>query len=275
MMPMMTSTLHEVLATLELDRVNQTFFVGTQLDGPAHHILGGHIAAQAMVAAARTVDQDRAPRILHAQFLRSGDARQPVDFEVVTLHDGGTFSTRRSTARQFAEILMEATVSFSKSVGDTGQPEPAYQPPMPVVPEPDSLTSVPANGTWASMDWYERRNVPVQPDEPARMWWRPKGETPGDPIVDAALVTYLSAVTLVEAALAARPADTKYTLSPMLDHSVWFHQPADVSDWLLYEQGSPTGAHRRALTTGRMFNRAGTQMCTATEELYFPAPRGR
>ncbi|MET0899469.1 MAG: acyl-CoA thioesterase domain-containing protein [Mycobacterium sp.] len=266
----MTSTLREVLATLELDRVNQTFFVGTQLDGPAHHILGGHISAQALVATARTVEADRGPRIMHAQFLRSGDARQPVDFEVVTLHDGGTFSTRRATARQFGAVLMEATVSFSKSVDSED-----YQPPMPVVPAPESLESVPVRGIWTSLEWFERRNVPADASEVARLWWRPDGQTPADPVINAALVAYLSAVTLVEAALAARPAATDYRLSSMLDHSVWFHQPADVSDWLLYEQLSASGAHRRALTTGRMFSRAGTQVCTATQELYFPRPRER
>jgi len=261
----MTSTLPEVLATLELDQVNQMFFVGTQIDGPAHHILGGHISAQALVAAAHTVAQDRAPRILHAQFLRSGDARQPVDFEVATLHDGGTFSTRRTTARQYGAVLMEATVSFSKSV--EGE---EYQPPMPEVPEPDSLPSEPLGGMFASLDWFERRNVPGG----GLLWWRPGGDAPADPVLNAALVAYLSAVTLVEAAIAARPGATPYTLSPMLDHSAWFHQPADVSDWLLYEQTSPTGAHRRALTTGRMFSRDGTQVCTATQELYFPPSRG-
>ena len=266
----MTSTLREVLATLELDRVNQTFFVGDQLDGPAHHILGGHISAQALVSAAHTVEPDRAPRIMHAQFLRSGDARQPVDFEVVTLHDGGTFSTRRSTARQFGAVLMEATLSFSKSVDGE-----EYQPPMPVVPRPEGLTPVPLRGAFASLDWFERRNVPADPAGVGRFWWRPGGDAPADPIINAALVAYLSAVTLVEAAIAARPSATPSTLSPMLDHSVWFHQAADVSDWLLYEQSSPTGAHRRALTTGRMFDRAGIQVCTATQELYFPPPRDR
>ncbi len=269
MMPVMTSTLPEVLATLELDRVNQMFFVGTQLEGPAHHILGGHIGAQALVATARTVPDDRLPRSLHAQFLRSGDARQPVDFEVVALHDGGTFSTRRATARQYGAILMEATVSFSKAASDDAP----YQAEVPVVPQPDSLTAVRRDGTWASLEWFDRRNVPDLGSGTAALWWRPSGSVPDDPILTAGLVAYLSAVTLVEAAMAARGA-AAYAVSPMLDHSVWFHQQADLSDWLLYEQDSPSGAHRRALTNGRMYNRSGTQVCTAAQEVYFPAPRG-
>jgi acyl-CoA thioesterase II len=264
----MTSTLREVLATLELDRVNQTFFVGTQLDGPAHHILGGHISAQALVAAARTVADDRSPTSMQAQFLRSGDARQPVDFEVVTLHDGGTFATRRATARQFGAVLMEATVSFGKRADD----DRSYHPANPVVPEPESLESVPREGTWTSLEWFERRSVPTEAEGPVRLWWRPGGDAPQDPLTATALVAYLSAVTLVEAALAARGA-AAYTLSPMLNHSVWFHEAAELSDWLLYEQESSSGAHRRALTTGRMFTRSGTQVCSTTQELYFPPRR--
>lgn len=264
---MMTYTLPEVLATLEPDRVNQTFFVGTQLDGPAHHILGGHICAQALVAAARTVAQDRIPASIQAQFLRSGDARQPVDFEVVSLHDGGTFSTRRTTARQFGSVLMEASVSFAKTAEDR-----AYQPANPIVPEPETLEPVPLDGTWTSLEWFERRSVPTAATEPIRLWWRPGGHAPADPVITTALVAYLSAVTPVEAAMAAR-SSTAYILSPMLNHSVWFHQPAELSDWLLYEQESSSGAQRRALTTGRMFTRSGSQVCSATQEIYFPPPR--
>ena len=260
----MTSTLPEVLATLDLDRIDRDLFQGAQLDGPAHHILGGHIGAQALVAAAHTTASDRPPRSMHAQFLRSGDARRPVDFEVVTLHDGGTFSTRRTTARQSGEILMEATVSFSTN----DNIDVAYQPDIPVVPAPDSLEPVPRNGIWASLEWFERRTCPPGTD----LWWRPHGSLPENPVLATALVAYLSAVTPVEAALAARGPDRR-AVPAMVDHSVWFHQPADLSDWLLYAQRCDSGAHRRAVTTGQMFNRAGAQVCTCAQEVYFSRPR--
>lgn len=261
----MTSTLPEVLETLVLDRVNQSFFVGTQLDGPAHHIVGGHIGSQALVAAAHTVAHDRPARSMQAHFLRSGDARRPVDFEVAALHDGGTFSTRRVTARQSGAILAEATISFGKTADD----DPTYQPTMPDAPEPDSLESAPRHGVWSSLEWFERRNA----DGGVQLWWRPAGEVPEDPVLATALVAYLSAVTLVEAALNSRRGATAHTPSPMLDHSVWFHGIPDLSDWLLYQQVSGSGAHRRALTSGQMFDRRGTLVCTAAQQLYFPPAR--
>ena len=71
-------TLRQVLDTLDLEQVNAEFFVGNQIDEIAHHISGGHIAAQALMAASRTVT-NRLPHSMHMYFLRSGDARQPVD----------------------------------------------------------------------------------------------------------------------------------------------------------------------------------------------------
>ncbi|MET0698170.1 MAG: acyl-CoA thioesterase domain-containing protein [Mycobacterium sp.] len=262
----MISTLSEVLDTLDLEQANAEFFVGTQFDGPAHHILGGHIAAQALMAGARTAN-GRVPHSAHIYFLRPGDGRQPVDFEVKPLHDGRTFTARRITGRQYGEVLLEATASFSAEIEDL-----EYQPAMPDVPDPDTLASVPPQGTWASLDWFERRTVPTS--DGTRMWWRPNGVTPGDPILASCLLAYLSAVTLTEAALTPRwKTMAAPPLSAMRSHSVWFHKPPKLSDWLLYDQASPSGIGGRGLATGTMFNRTGELVCTATQEIYFPPSR--
>jgi len=77
-------TLNQVLDTFNLDQVNADFFVGTQIDEIDHHIVGGHIAAQALMAASYTA-AERSPHSMHISFLRRGDARHPVDFEVTAL----------------------------------------------------------------------------------------------------------------------------------------------------------------------------------------------
>ena len=134
-MPGVSSSLTDVLATLRLERVNAAFFVGEQLPAPANHILGGHIAAQALMAASTTTP-GRTPHSMHTYFLRPGDARQPVDFEVVELQEGRSFSARRVTARQDGQVLLEALSSFRSPTEAT---DVEYQPPMPAVPEPESL----------------------------------------------------------------------------------------------------------------------------------------
>jgi len=271
----MSSSLGDVLATLELERVDRWLFVGQQLPAPANHILGGHISAQALLAASHTAP-GRAPHSVHTYFLRPGDSRRPVDFEIVDLQEGRTFSARRVTARQDGKILMEAMSSFK--VADSAPAQVVYQPPMPEVAGPGSLPWVAphlaesdesARGRWSSLRWFERRTIDTQDAPPARalMWWRPDGEVPDDPVLTASLVAYLSAVTLTEPAYVARGG---VGASAQRDHSVWFHAPAVLSDWLLYDRSSPSSAGSLALASGTMFNRNGELVCTVKQEMYFP-----
>lgn len=274
-----TSSLTAVLASMRLERAGAAFFVGQQLPAPDNHILGGHLGAQALMAAGHTAP-GRSPHSVHTYFLRPGDASRPVDFEVVELQEGRTFSARRVTARQGDTVLLEAMSSFRAGAG-SARPDIEYQPPMPAAPSPAELPYVPPHfaespeasaGKWASLRWFERRVVEAATTPPARslIWWRPDGEVPADPMLQASLVAYLSAVTLTEPAFAARPA---FRASAQRDHSVWFHGPADLSDWLLYDQSSPSSADCLALAAGRMFNRDGTLVCTVGQEMYFPPPR--
>ena len=278
----MPSSLGDVLASMALTRLDGRSFLGEQLPAPAHHILGGHISAQALLAAGLTAP-GRAAHSLHTYFLRPGDARRPVRFDVVDLQEGRTFSARRVTARQDDQILLEAMSSFALPA--PGPPTGGYQPCAPEVPAPESLPVVAPHaaesddvtpGQWSSLRWFERRIVDAERTPPARsrIWWRPDGPLPddvaGDSAMTAALIAYLSAVTLTEPAYVARG---KVGASAQRDHSVWFHGPADLSDWLLYDQSSPSSTDTLALASGTMFNRDGRLVCTVRQEMYFPPPR--
>jgi acyl-CoA thioesterase-2 len=276
-------TLRQVLDTLDLQQVNAEFFVGNQLDEIAHHISGGHIAAQALMAASRTVT-DRLPHSMHMYFLRAGDARRPVDFEVTALHDGGTFSARRVTARQFGTVLLEGVASFSKSVEST-----VYQQLSPEIPDPESVPSFAEQhrvyagergGWWVREQPIEYRYLDPSarlaadsteaPPAGIRMWWRPNGIAPTDPVIASCLATFVAGRTLLESAMIARrttPLGPGF--SALLDLAMWFHHPPDLSDWLLYEQHSPSGIGGRGLAQGTMFNRTGQLACTMTLECYF------
>lgn len=279
-MPLVSSPLTDVLATLRLERVNAAFFVGKQLSAPANHILGGHIAAQALMAASSTTP-GRTPHSMHTYFLRPGDARRPVDFEVVELQEGRSFSARRVTARQDGQVLLEALSSFRSPPEAAGTADVEYQPPMPAVPEPESLPLAAPHfmesdstgpGEWTGLRWFQRRLVDADRLPPARsrIWWRPDGDVPDDPVLAASLVAYLSAVTLTEPAFTAR---AKVEPAVQRDHSVWFHRPAVLGDWLLYDQASPSSVDALALGGARMFNRNGDLVCTVTQEMYFPPAR--
>jgi acyl-CoA thioesterase II len=235
------------------------------------------------MAASRSVSE-RLPHSMHLYFLRRGDARYPVDFEVTALHDGGTFSARRVTARQFGAVLLEGITSFSAPVESH-----VYQQQPPDLPQPESLPTLAEQlgayageraGWWVRQQPIEMRYVDpparlaldlVDPPPPRiRMWWRPNGIPPSDPILADCLAVYVSGRTLLESAMMARrttPLGPGY--SALMDHAVWFHHPLDLSNWLLYEQHSPSGVGGRGLAQGTMFNRTGQLVCTTTLEGYF------
>jgi acyl-CoA thioesterase-2 len=279
----MLASLADILSLFELESLGAHTFQGTQPDPPNHHIVGGQIAGQALMAASRTVPQ-RPPHSLHVYFLRRGDARCSVTFEVSALHDGGTFSARRVEASQGGQVLMEAMASFAADVEGAD-----YQGVLPEVPSPESLVPIEQQlapyadelgGWWIAGRPFDTRYVDPPPriamdlDGPrtpqSRIWLRARGEVPPGPVLNACVLTYLTALTLLEPAqgpMGKTPTD----VSALLDHAVWFHRAADFSDWLLFEQTSPTGVGGRALAVGAMFNRNGELACTATQEGYFPA----
>jgi acyl-CoA thioesterase-2 len=281
----MTETVTDVLTLLELDELGGGAFRGRQPDTPNHHIVGGQLAAQALMAAGRTV-QRRSPHSLHAHFLRRGDARESVDFAVDGLHDGGTFSTREVTASQGGAALMKVMASFTADVDAV-----SYQPARPAAIAPEDLRSVEEQLEPYAAElggWFVRRrpfdtryvdppprvamDLPGEREATIRIWLRARGVVPRDPLVGACLLTYLTALVLLEPALGPMgrsPTD----VSALLDHAVWFHEPVDFADWLFFEQHSASGIGGRARATGTMFNRRGDLACTAGQTVYFPKRR--
>jgi hypothetical protein len=141
----------------------------------------------------------------------------PVDFHVERARDGGTLSTRRVTARQQGEVLLEALASFSTDVVDD-----EHQVAMPDVPDPETLLPVEdrlrdyadeLGGHWVRKQPFELRYVDpppclaverTPPSPRMRMWWRATEPVPEDPVLHSCLLTYLSGTTMLEAAIAMR-----------------------------------------------------------------------
>jgi len=279
--------LADIVSTLDVEQTGEHQFVATQLDNPRHHIVGGHIAGQALMAASRTAP-GRTPHSLHVYYLRAGDARRPVELHVDVARDGGTLSTRQVTARQDGEILLEVLSSFSADVD-----APEYQQPLPEVPDPDSVPPVQQQladyadelgGYWVQPHPFDLRYVDPPPrlaldrgelSPRIRLWWKPVAEIPADPALHSALVTYLSGTTMVETAVAMRRATKTSVFNALIDHALWFQRPVDLSDWVLSDQFTPSGVAGRGLTSSTMYNRAGQLVCFATQELYFGRGEGR
>jgi acyl-CoA thioesterase-2 len=280
----MISTLRDLLRLLDLQQTDDATFLGTQPDTPNHHIIGSQVAAQALVAAGRTTP-GRLAHSMHMYFLRRGDARQPIRYEVTALRDGGTISSRRVTASQSGVAHFEALASFTTGVGEVD-----WQRRMPDVADPDTVPGLEDlltpyaeefGGWWPQQRPFTMRYLDppprvaldlseTPPPPRLRIWLRANGEVSDDPMVNSCVVAYVSALTLLECAMTTmRTTPMGPRLSALVDHSIWFHRVADFTDWLLFDQFSPSVVGRRGLATGTLYNRSGELVCMATQEGYF------
>ena len=131
----MSAALSKILAILDLERTGENSFRGTDSFAIRNRVFGGQIVAQALVAAARTVE-GAAPHSLHGYFLVGGDPSTPIDYEVERMRDGRSFSTRRCVAIQHGQPIFTLTCPFHA-------PEQGFDHAleMPVVPDPETLIS--------------------------------------------------------------------------------------------------------------------------------------
>jgi acyl-CoA thioesterase II len=279
----MGTALDELLALLELEPLEVNLFRGLSPHEDRQRVFGGQVAAQALVAAGRTVGADRPVHSLHAYFLRPGDPNIPIVYEVDRIRDGKSFTTRRVVAIQHGRAIFNLAASFQ-----IVEPGPDHQMPMPEVPGPDELP------TWQQRvepylerlgpdlaEWLVRERPidsrPVEdprwldptPREPQQdVWIRANGDLPDAPLIHECVVAYASDLTLLDTAMfphAISYREQHYMIAS-LDHAMWFHRPFRADDWLLYHQTSPTASRARGLAQGSLFCQDGTLAVTVTQE---------
>jgi acyl-CoA thioesterase II len=277
------TALDELLALLELESLEVNLFRGLSPDEDRQRVFGGQVAAQALVAAGRTVSADRPVHSLHAYFLRPGDPNIPIVYEVDRIRDGKSFTTRRVVAIQHGRAIFNLAASFQ--VIEDG---PDHQMPMPAVLGPDELP------TWQQRvepylerlgpdlaEWLVRERPidsrPVEdprwldptPREPQQdVWIRANGDLPDAPLIHECVVAYASDLTLLDTAMfphAISYREQHYMIAS-LDHAMWFHRPFRADDWLLYHQTSPTASRARGLAQGSLFCEDGTLAVTVIQE---------
>ena len=271
--------LQRLLSQLELEPRDGDLFLGRTGAGGGR-LFGGLVAAQAVLAAGRTVATG-ALHSLHGYFLRPGRHGAPVTFAVDRIRDGRTFTTRRVVAHQAGEAIFSLSVSFARPEEGI-----AHQDPMPDAPPPGELP-----------DWEAERarllgeprgeEGPVEvricdPDDPLgrplppskRMWMRPRGALPDDPLVHTALLVFASDRALLSTA--ARPHGLPWgrRMGASLDHALWIHRPVRFDDWLLYAMHSPAAHAARGLVFGAIYARDGQRVASVAQEALIRIPRG-
>jgi acyl-CoA thioesterase-2 len=285
----MGSALDDLLDLLELEPLEVNLFRGVSPDEDRQRVFGGQVAAQALVAAGRTVDADRLVHSLHAYFLRPGDPTIPIVFEVDRIRDGHSFTTRRVVAIQHGRAIFNLQASFQ--IVETG---PDHSAEMPAVPGPDELPTY-RERIESSLDrfgpetteWLIRERpiesrpvddphwIQPAPRPPAQdVWIRANGSLPDDPLVHACVVAYASDLTLLDTATLPHAIgyDGNFMMAS-LDHAMWFHRPFRADQWLLYHQLSPSASGARGLALGHVFREDGDIVVTVMQEgLIRPIP---
>lgn len=267
----MSKILSELVELLALEQIEQNLFRGQSQDLGWGTVFGGQVLGQALSAAVRTVPPDRHAHSLHAYFLRPGDAKQPIVYDVDRIRDGGSFTTRRVVAIQKGQPIFNLAASFQKI-----EPGFEHQDEMPSVPPPESLPPDPERMKREQafeMRFVEALDDPIHPTpRPARrsVWIRAAGTLSDDPALHRYLLAYASDHSFVTTSLL--PHGVTWQTPGMqvasLDHVMWFYGSFRVDDWLLYEIESPRALGARGLVRGNVFTKEGRLVaCSAQEGL--------
>ena len=282
---MSDDALARLLALLDLEKIEENVFRGLSPPERVQRVFGGQVLAQALVAAQRTVPDGRACHSFHAYFLRPGDPKVPILYEVDRSRDGASFSARRVVAIQHGAQIFILAASFQET-----QDGFEHQAQMPIVPDPESLeddqqvllrdsTLSPAMRAWVSQERpFETRAVlgrgpfDAAGDRPARapidhIWLRARGRLADDPNLHRVLLAFVSDMSLLDTALLphGKSIFSKVQVAS-LDHAMWFHRPFRADDWLLYVQDSPSASGARGFNRGAVYRRDGVLVASVAQE---------
>ncbi len=277
------TAVEELLDILDLERLEHNLYRGRSPKTGWQRVFGGQVIGQALVAAQRTVPQDRFVHSLHGYFLRPGDPSVPIIYEVDRIRDGGSFTTRRVVGIQHGKAIFSMSVSFQ--IEEDGLD---FYMDMPQQPDPDTLMSE-AELKDKFMEFapkevknYWKRKRPIElratsfehylSDKKLAphqyVWVRATGPIPEDRALQAAVLAYASDMTLLDTALYphGRKVFDRDLQVASLDHAMWFHRPIDMNEWLLFAQDSPNSNGGRGLTRGSLYTKEGVLVASCAQE---------
>lgn len=272
--------LDHLIALLDLEKIEENIFRGFSPPESPVRVFGGQVAGQALVAAGRTVEPGRHVHSLHAYFIRGGDPRVPIIYQVDLIRDGRSFTTRRVVAVQHGKAIFALSASFQKREGGI-----EHTSEIPDVPDPESLPTLEDRmGEMGDQLSMHRRQRPIDlryvNDPPwitrsaggrtgrNQVWMRADGKLPDDDLLHVCVLTYASDMTLLDSALARHGVywEMDKVLGASLDHALWFHRPYRADEWFLYDCWSPSASGGRGLATGRLLDLTGRHIATAVQE---------
>jgi acyl-CoA thioesterase II len=277
-MAFVSQALDDLVQLLDLETIEVNVYRGDNPPDERERTFGGQVAAQALMAAGRTVERGRV-HSLHSYFLRPGDPTTPILYEVDRIRDGRSFTTRRVVAVQHGRAIYNMQASFH-----TDEESFAHQVAMPEVPEPESIPRLAERlaGARDDLDEWLMRHHPIDqrfigpvPGDPERstdprqqLWIRADGPLGDDALLHACVVAYASDMSLFDVILKPHRVDWSdgSFMGASLDHCMWFHHPLRADEWLLYDTESPIAFGGRGLARGFLFARDGELKVSMVQE---------
>lgn len=280
---MKKDVLQELIDLLALERIEENLFRGPSQDLGWGTVFGGQVLGQALSAAAQTVPPDRLVHSLHAYFLRPGAVDKPIVYDVDRIRDGRSFTTRRVVAIQSGRPIFNLAASFQVE-----EPGFEHQDEMPDAPGPDGLLSeqdlarviadrIPPKMRDRALADRPIESRPVEPQNPFKptasaarrmVWFKAMRALPDDPALHRYLLAYASDFSFLGVAM--QPHGVSWLTPGMhvasIDHTMYFHRPLRMDEWLLHVVESPSASGGRGLVRGRWFDRQGRLVATTAQE---------
>jgi acyl-CoA thioesterase-2 len=262
----------DLVELLDLDRMGDDRFVGRSPAYSWGRVYGGQVVAQALCAAAGTVDggqADHLPHSIHANFILGGRPDEPIEYQVDRSRDGRSFSTRRVVARQSAGAILNLEASFHRPEHDVVTPgDPLPQ----ILPPPEQLERT---------EWEAFGDVRIVPltrsTGPSRsvMWIRADQPLGDDPVRHACALAYLSDHNPMDAIIASHPdgLDWASLMTASLDHALWIHRPFRADEWLLFDVHAGGLHDARGLAMGTVHTREGIHVASLAQEGVVRSPK--
>lgn len=275
-------TIKELIDLITLEKIDSQTFVGDNYKTPWGRVFGGQVLGQSLHAAYQTVPKDRFAHSMHGYFILAGDIDEPITYEVDTIRDGGSFTTRRVVAMQKGKAIFNMSASFQlRQEGFSHQLSmPNVLPPEVLLPDieqfavlKDSLPGLYKRLTIMHPNAIEFRPVEslelLQRARPYRhVWIKTKEKVELDLPMQHQLLAYASDYNLLTTS--ALPHLDKVFTQPVffasLDHAIWFHRDFRIDKWLLYAVESPSSSNSRGFSKGNIFDREGRLIASVVQE---------
>ncbi|MGZ0710699.1 acyl-CoA thioesterase (plasmid) [Coraliomargarita sp. W4R53] len=267
-------------------RTREDIFTGDSQRMPLGRVYGGQVLAQSIAAAERTIPDGRSVHSMHGYFLRPGDSAAGITFSVDRIHDGRSFSTRRTQAYQGGVPIFSMIASFQDS--DPGIEHQITMPDNVGAPEdfPDLESTLDGLDPMTQRLFLDRpvdvrhvsRPIYLSSDDERTtsqaVWMRIRKTLPDEAGLHRAILAYLSDMTIQEPILRGHGIAwmTPGLKVASLDHAMWWHRPGRVDEWMLYVQESPSARGGRGLSTGRIYAQDGSLLASVAQEVMVRVP---